>query len=130
MTTSTDKRPGAGDRVPGCTGITAQGHLYASEEQTGRPVVAIVARTLAVPGLVPLLEAFSPLAGPLNGRGIDLVALIGEDVEAVFEFNVRHPGGVTLVRSDLFRTLRGFDPLIPVLGEDLDRPYGRSAAPL
>ncbi len=30
------------------------------------------------------------------------------------------PGGVTLVRSDLFATLRGFDPLIPVLGEDLD----------
>jgi GT2 family glycosyltransferase len=30
------------------------------------------------------------------------------------------PGGVTLVRSDLFATLRGFDPLIPMLGEDLD----------
>jgi GT2 family glycosyltransferase len=30
------------------------------------------------------------------------------------------PGGVTLVRSDLFETLRGFDPLITVLGEDLD----------
>ena len=30
------------------------------------------------------------------------------------------PGGTTLVRSDLFATLRGFDPLIPVLGEDLD----------
>ena len=30
------------------------------------------------------------------------------------------PGGVTLVRSDLFVTLHGFDPLIPVLGEDLD----------
>jgi GT2 family glycosyltransferase len=30
------------------------------------------------------------------------------------------PGGVTLVRADLFRTLRGFDPLISVLGEDLD----------
>jgi GT2 family glycosyltransferase len=30
------------------------------------------------------------------------------------------PGGVTLVRSDLFATLRGFDPLIPILGEDLD----------
>ncbi len=30
------------------------------------------------------------------------------------------PGGLTLVRSDLFTTLRGFDPLIPVLGEDLD----------
>ena len=30
------------------------------------------------------------------------------------------PGGCTLVRSDLFATLRGFDPLIPVLGEDLD----------
>jgi GT2 family glycosyltransferase len=30
------------------------------------------------------------------------------------------PGGVTLVRSDLFATLRGFDPLVPVLGEDLD----------
>jgi hypothetical protein len=27
---------------------------------------------------------------------------------------------VTLVRSDLFETLRGFDPLITVLGEDLD----------
>ena len=30
------------------------------------------------------------------------------------------PGGVTLVRCDLFRTLRGFDPLIPLIGEDLD----------
>ena len=30
------------------------------------------------------------------------------------------PGGVTLVRTDLFRTLRGFDPLISLLGEDLD----------
>jgi GT2 family glycosyltransferase len=30
------------------------------------------------------------------------------------------PGGATLVRSDLFATLRGFDPLIPMLGEDLD----------
>ena len=30
------------------------------------------------------------------------------------------PGGVTLVRSDLFVTLQGFDPLIPALGEDLD----------
>ena len=30
------------------------------------------------------------------------------------------PGGVTLVRCDLFRTLRGFDPLIPLVGEDLD----------
>ena len=30
------------------------------------------------------------------------------------------PGGVTLVRSDLFKSLRGFDPLIPALGEDLD----------
>ena len=99
MTTSTDKRPGAGDRVPACMGITAQGHLYASEEQTGRPVVAIVARGFAASGLVPLLAAFSPLAEPLNNRGIDLVALIGEDVEAVFEFGFQHPGGVTLVGS-------------------------------
>lgn len=30
------------------------------------------------------------------------------------------PGGVTLVRSDLFVTIRGFDPTIPTLGEDLD----------
>ena len=30
------------------------------------------------------------------------------------------PGGVTLVRADLFATIRGFDPLIPALGEDLD----------
>ena len=30
------------------------------------------------------------------------------------------PGGVTLVRADLFTTLRGFDPLISLLGEDLD----------
>ena len=30
------------------------------------------------------------------------------------------PGGVTLVRADLFVALQGFDPLIPVLGEDLD----------
>jgi len=30
------------------------------------------------------------------------------------------PGGVTLVRADLFSTLRGFDPLISMLGEDLD----------
>ena len=30
------------------------------------------------------------------------------------------PGGVTLIRADLFVTLQGFDPLIPALGEDLD----------
>ncbi len=30
------------------------------------------------------------------------------------------PGGVTLIRTDLFETLQGFDPLIPALGEDLD----------
>jgi GT2 family glycosyltransferase len=30
------------------------------------------------------------------------------------------PGGVTLVRADLFKALRGFDPLISLLGEDLD----------
>lgn len=30
------------------------------------------------------------------------------------------PGGTTLVRADLFATLRGFDPLIAALGEDLD----------
>ena len=30
------------------------------------------------------------------------------------------PGGVTLIRADLFVTLQGFDPLITMLGEDLD----------
>ncbi len=30
------------------------------------------------------------------------------------------PGGATLIRTDLFNTLRGFDPLLPALGEDLD----------
>ena len=30
------------------------------------------------------------------------------------------PGGVTLVRADLFATLRGFDPVISAMGEDLD----------
>ena len=30
------------------------------------------------------------------------------------------PGGVMLVRADLFTALRGFDPLISLLGEDLD----------
>jgi GT2 family glycosyltransferase len=38
------------------------------------------------------------------------------------------PGGVTLIRSDLFATLRGFDPLIPVLGEDLDFCWRAQAA--
>ncbi|MHB2029772.1 MAG: glycosyltransferase family 2 protein, partial [Acidimicrobiales bacterium] len=30
------------------------------------------------------------------------------------------PGGATLVRADLFSALRGFDPVITLLGEDLD----------
>jgi GT2 family glycosyltransferase len=30
------------------------------------------------------------------------------------------PGGVTLVRTDLFNQIHGFDPMIPALGEDLD----------
>jgi GT2 family glycosyltransferase len=30
------------------------------------------------------------------------------------------PGGVTLVRTDLFESVHGFDPMIPALGEDLD----------
>ena len=38
------------------------------------------------------------------------------------------PGGVTLVRADLFSTLRGFDPLITMLGEDLDLCWRAQAA--
>jgi GT2 family glycosyltransferase len=38
------------------------------------------------------------------------------------------PGGVTLVRADLFATLRGFDPLITLLGEDLDLSWRAQVA--
>ena len=38
------------------------------------------------------------------------------------------PGGVTLVRADLFATLRGFDPLITALGEDLDLSWRAQVA--
>jgi len=38
------------------------------------------------------------------------------------------PGGVTLVRADLFATLRGFDPIISALGEDLDLCWRAQAA--
>lgn len=38
------------------------------------------------------------------------------------------PGGATLVRADLFATLRGFDPLIPALGEDVDLCWRAQAA--
>src|SRR6201998_1312471 len=38
------------------------------------------------------------------------------------------PGGVMLVRADLFATLRGFDPLITLLGEDLDLSWRAQVA--
>ncbi|MDE3065281.1 MAG: glycosyltransferase family 2 protein [Acidobacteriota bacterium] len=38
------------------------------------------------------------------------------------------PGGVTLVRADLFTTLRGFDPMITALGEDLDLSWRAQVA--
>jgi GT2 family glycosyltransferase len=38
------------------------------------------------------------------------------------------PGGVTLVRTDLFETLGGFDPLIPAMGEDLDLSWRAQVA--
>lgn len=104
----------AGDRAPECFGITAKGALYASEEQAGRAVVAILARNLAAPGLVPLLAAFSARADELAARDVDLVALIGDDVDLVFEFNFTHPSRVTLVGSlNNFLDGIGFDSTAP-----------------
>jgi hypothetical protein len=99
MSGSTRLPLSAGDRAPPCLGITAKGLLYASEEQAGRAVVMILAPTLTAPGLLPLLAAFSAQADELLGREVDLVALIGEDVEQVFAFNFNHPSRVTLVGS-------------------------------
>ncbi len=87
----------AGDRAPPCIGITTKGTVYSFEEQAGRAVVLILARTLGAPSLLPLLNAFSAKAEELAGREIDLVALTGEDVEKVLEFNAQHPGKATLV---------------------------------
>ncbi len=92
-------RLSAGDRAPVCLGITATGALYASEEQAGRAVVLILARKLATPALIALLAEFSARAAELCARDIDLVALIGADVDDVFEFNFRHPSQAILVGS-------------------------------
>lgn len=99
MSGSTGFRLAAGDRAPACFGITAKGTLYASEEQAGRAVVAILAQDPGAPGLVPLLAAFSARADELAARDVDLVALIGRDVDLVFEFSLSHPTRVTLVGS-------------------------------
>ncbi len=104
----------AGDRAPPCIGITARGQLYAFEEQAGRAVVVILARDLNSPGLTPLLAAFSARAADFSEREVDLVALIGEDVERVFEFNFRNPGRVTLVGSlNRFLESIGFEGSAP-----------------
>ncbi|MGA7803844.1 2OG-Fe(II) oxygenase [Bradyrhizobium sp.] len=89
----------AGDRAPVCMGLTAKGTLYASEAQSGRAVVMILARTLESPGLPALLTAFSEQADALAAHEVDLVALIGEDVTSIFEFALANPGRVTLVGS-------------------------------
>jgi predicted 2-oxoglutarate/Fe(II)-dependent dioxygenase YbiX len=88
-----------GDRAPSCIGITAKGSLYAFEEQAGRAVVVILAQTLEDSGLLPLLSAFSARAEEFSSREVDLVALTGEDVERVFEYNFHHPSRVVLVGS-------------------------------
>ena len=86
-----------GDRAPPCIGITAKGSVYSFEEQAGRTVVIILAKNLNAPGLVPLLASFSAQADEFHLHETDLIALIAEDVERVFEFNFRHPSRVTLV---------------------------------
>lgn len=114
MSGSTKFHLSAGDRAPPCLGFTAKGTLYASEAQAGRAVVLILARHLSNPALLPLLTAFSARAGELAAREVDLVALIGEDVEAVFDFNFHHPGKVTLVGSlNDFLERIGFDSETP-----------------
>ncbi len=114
MNGSVNDRLSAGDRAPVFFGITAKGSLYAFEEQAGRAVVMILARKLAAPGLIPLLAAFSARADELAARQVDLVALIGEDVEAVFEFNFSHPSRATLVGSlNNFLDRIGLDAEVP-----------------
>src|SRR5271155_5376891 len=63
------------------------------------------------------------------GRNADKTGAVGErvrrdELDQGQHDNVREvfvaPSGCTLVRSDLFRQLRGFDPVIDGVGEDLD----------
>jgi hypothetical protein len=107
-------RLSAGDRAPPCLGFTAKGTLYASEAQSGRAVVLILARTLAAAGLLPLLTAFSAQAEAFSTSEVDVMALIGEDVESVFIYNLSHPGPVVLVGSlNDFLERIGFDSDAP-----------------
>ena len=116
MSNSHGFRLSAGDRAPVCMGLTAKGTLYASEAQSGRAVVMILAQMLAAPSLIPLLTAFSERADELSAHEVDVVALIGDDVNSVFEFDLSHPGRVTLVGSlnDFFERA-GYDGAIPEL---------------
>lgn len=87
----------AGDRAPSCIGISAKGTVYAFEEQAGRAAVLILARRLTSLGFEALLKELSGYADELSSREVDLVALVDEDVEKVFEFNLSHPSRVNLV---------------------------------
>ncbi len=123
MSNATKLKVSAGDRAPPYIGITAQGLLCAFEEQAGRAVVLILARTLDAPALLPLLSAFTERADAFSACEIDLVALIGQNVEQVFEFNFNHPSRVTLVGSlnDILDRvgLEGEAPQVLVLDRNL-----------
>jgi hypothetical protein len=97
MVDSTKLYLSAGDRAPVCMGITADGSVYASEAQSGRAVVMILAPNLGAPGLEGLLHAFSAQAERLGELEVDLVALVDDDVDRVVEFSHKHPGRVTLI---------------------------------
>ena len=86
-----------GDRAPNCTGITAQGSVYSSEEQAGKAVVMILSQKLDATGFLPLLDAFSARAEEFTAKEADLVALTAENVNDVLEFSFGHPSLVTLV---------------------------------
>lgn len=97
MSTSFSTHLAPGDRAPAFLGISAKGAVYSSEEQTGRAAVLLLAKDLSSPHLIPLLEAFSARADEFSNHDVDLVALIGEDVEKVLEFDHIHPSRINLV---------------------------------
>jgi predicted 2-oxoglutarate/Fe(II)-dependent dioxygenase YbiX len=105
-------------------GVDTHWVFYSLQGQAGRPVVMILALTIDAPGLKNLIEAFSARAGEFAALGADIVVIVKDKPEELFQYSAAHPCAVTMVacQAATFFAAVGFEreqPLVLILNRGM-----------
>jgi hypothetical protein len=105
-----------GDAAPPCIAFKADGKLFASEAQAGRPLALLAVATLDDPRVRALIGALDAALPVLHAHGCDALALTREDPFAAFRFQQAHQPNLTVAgQGESFIRACGLEAAVPCL---------------